>query len=212
MTCLARAFLYNCHLFMKTARLFSTLSVLLLLTSCSAHQARLKLEKEQKELAAKVAETPPLFEWANPGLVAKPVVKIDLGEQKARIYDNGTEVAWTYVATGTSNRPTPRGTFSISEKKVDKSSNRWGIVVDAAGNTVNWNACNGVSRIPPGGRFVGAPMPNWMRLTNGGVGMHGGPIPNPGSTASHGCIRLPYEMAKLMYEALPPGTSVKITE
>jgi len=200
------------HPDMKTARLLSALSVLLTLTSCSAYQARLRLEKEQKALAAKAAETPPLFEWANPGPITKPVVKIDLGEQKARIYDNGEQVAWTYVATGTSNRPTPRGTFCISEKKVEKYSNRWGIIVDAEGNTVNWNACNGVSKIPPGGRFVGAPMPNWMRLTNGGIGMHAGPIPNPGSTASHGCIRLPAEMASLMYDALPPGTSVTIAE
>lgn len=206
MTCLVRSFLYIiCS--MKTVRLFSVL-LLVTLTSCSAHLARIKLEKEQQALA----ETPPLFEWANPGPIAKPTVKIDLGEQKARIYDNGTEVAWTYVATGTSNRPTPKGKFSISEKKVDKSSNRWGVIVDAQGNTVNWNACNGVSRIPPGGRFIGAPMPNWMRLTNGGIGMHAGPIPNPGSTASHGCIRLPAEMASLMYEALPSGTSVTIAE
>lgn len=210
MTCLVRSFLYIiCS--MKTVRLFSAL-LLVTLTSCSAHLARIKLEKEQKALAEKAAETPPLFEWANPGPIAKPTVKIDLGEQKARIYDNGTEVAWTYVATGTSNRPTPKGKFSISEKKVDKSSNRWGVIVDAQGNTVNWNACNGVSRIPPGGRFIGAPMPNWMRLTNGGIGMHAGPIPNPGSTASHGCIRLPAEMASLMYEALPSGTSVTIAE
>lgn len=188
------------------------LAALVCLPSCSFVKARRELAAAQKAAAEAPPPAPPLFEWSKPGAIAKPVVKIDLGEQKARIYDNGTEVAWTYVATGTSNRPTPQGKFSISEKKVDKASNRWGIIVDAAGNTVNWNACNGVSRIPPGGRFIGAPMPNWMRLTSGGVGMHGGPIPNPGSTASHGCIRLPYEMAKLMYEALPPGTSVTIAE
>ena len=158
----------------------------------------------------KPALPPPLFSWDGPGISGSAKVVIDLGEQKARIYDNGTEVAWTYVATGTDNHPTPTGRFSIMEKKVAKKSNTWGIIVDGDGDTINSNGNSGTSHIPEGGRFVGAPMPNWMRLTSGGVGMHGGPIPHPGSPASHGCIRLPYAMAEKMYEELPSGTPVTI--
>jgi lipoprotein-anchoring transpeptidase ErfK/SrfK len=185
------------------------------LSSCSvieARKARRADEAKVKEAAAKPEVL--LFDWKGSDvspLTGTLSVRINLSEQKARIYQNGQEIAWTYVATGTSNRPTPTGSFHIMEKKADKASNRWGIMVNAAGETVNWNACNGVSRTPSGGHFVGAPMPHWMRLTSTGVGMHGGPIPNPGSPASHGCIRLPYEMAGKMFAALPSGTSVTIT-
>ena len=153
----------------------------------------------------------PLYEWNGSGVSGPARVAIDLGEQKARIYKGGQQVGWTYVATGVEDHRTPTGQFSIMEKLADKRSNLWGIMVDASGDTVNGNAHNGVSSVPRGGHFVGAPMPHWMRLTGSGIGMHGGYIPHPGSPASHGCIRLPYDMATYLYEALPEGTPVTIT-
>jgi lipoprotein-anchoring transpeptidase ErfK/SrfK len=93
---------------------------------------------------------------------------------------------------------------------VDKRSNRYGMILDRNGNVVNSNATAGVSRIPPGGRFVGAKMPYWMRITNYGVGMHAGAIPRPGSPASHGCIRLPRDMAETIYQHASVGTRVTI--
>ena len=115
------------------------------------------------------------------------------------------------LASGTSNHKSPTGTFSVLEKVQNKKSNLYGIIVDADGEVVNWNATAGVSKIPKGGHFVGAPMPHWMRLTSGGVGMHAGEIPNPGMPASHGCIRLPAEMAEKLYEVVEVGTPVTIT-
>ena len=47
-------------------------------------------------------------------------------------------------------------------------------------------------------------------LTGYGIGMHAGAIPNPGSPASHGCIRLPYDMAQTIYQNAPVGTRVTI--
>lgn len=188
---------------MKPLRILAAVTITLAGLSSCAHPGK-------QDETIKKAESPPLFSWDGPGISGKPKVIINLDEQKARIFDNGNEVAWTYVATGTSNHPTPTGNFRISEKKVDKKSNTWGIIVDGSGDTVNWNGHSRNSKIPEGGRFVGAPMPNWMRLTSSGIGMHGGPIPNPGSPASHGCIRLPYEMATRMYSELPAGTPVSI--
>jgi lipoprotein-anchoring transpeptidase ErfK/SrfK len=196
---------------MKTLSLLLPLLAFTLLPSCSAIRAQQELRKAEAAKAEK-AKPVPLYGWDNPGIKGKATVKIDLNEQKARIYDNGQEVAWTYVASGVEGRDTPTGTFHISEKKADKVSNIWGIMVDADGDTTNWNAQNGVSKVPPGGKFVGAPMPHWMRLTDTGIGMHGGSIPDPGLPASHGCIRLPYEMATLMFEALPEGTPVTVTK
>jgi lipoprotein-anchoring transpeptidase ErfK/SrfK len=65
-------------------------------------------------------------------------------------------------------------------------------------------------RVPSGGSFVGAKMPYWMRLTGNGVGMHAGYIPNPGSPASHGCVRMPYDMVTKLYSIAPVGTPVTI--
>jgi lipoprotein-anchoring transpeptidase ErfK/SrfK len=186
------------------------------LSSCAGvkgkktNAAKAVSKKDKKEEVIKEPE-PILFEWNGEEATGPATVKISLAEQKARIYKKGQEVGWTYVATGVEGHRTPTGSFRILEKKEDKYSNLWGVVVDANGDTVVSDARNGTSRVPGGGRFVGASMPNWMRLTSSGIGMHGGPIPNPGSPASHGCIRLPYEMAQHMFAALPSGTPVTIT-
>jgi lipoprotein-anchoring transpeptidase ErfK/SrfK len=55
-------------------------------------------------------------------------------------------------------------------------------------------------------------MPNWMRLTGYGIGMHAGIIPNPGSPASHGCIRLPQYMSERLFENAVEGTPVTIVQ
>ncbi len=171
-----------------------------------------KPEVVPEVVAPAKVEPPPLFSWEGDGVEGTPRVRISLSEQKAQIYKGKANVGWTYVATGTSDRPTPQGTFSITEKIEAKRSNRFGVIVDAEGDVVNGNATAGVSPVPEGGRFVGASMPNWMRLTGYGIGMHGGPIPHPGRPASHGCIRLPYAMARILFSNLEVGTTVTISE
>jgi hypothetical protein len=132
----------------------------------------------------------PLYSWEGESLTGPVTVRISLAEQKAYFIRGGQPAGWSYVATGKSSHPTPTGSYYITEKVVKKSSNRYG-------ETIN-------------GRFVGAPMPYWMRLTSYGIGMHGGPIPSPGSTASHGCIRFPYSMARILYGYVKIGTPVRI--
>ena len=51
-------------------------------------------------------------------------------------------------------------------------------------------------------------MPFYMRLTDGGVGLHAGFI--PGYPASHGCVRLPYGMARELFQHVESGTPVEI--
>lgn len=152
----------------------------------------------------------PLYVWHGSGQPGPVRVTIDLSQQKAYVFRNSDNVGWTYVATGRDGFATPTGTFRISEKVVDKRSNKYGVIVDAHGDVVNGNATAGVHRVPPGGRFIGARMPYWMRLTGNGVGMHAGAIPHPGSPASHGCIRMPYDMVSKIYSIAPAGTPVTI--
>jgi ankyrin repeat protein len=54
------------------------------------------------------------------------------------------------------------------------------------------------------------PMPNFMRLNCGQTGMHGGFL--PGVPASHGCIRLPENVAATLYRIVQPGDRVSIVE
>ena len=194
---------------MKTFSSSLSLLALLVLPACSLFHPQEVVMKPGAPVPGPERNAP-LFEWNGEGVSGPARVAIDLGEQKAHIYKGSKEVGWTYVATGVEEHPTPTGHFSIMEKQAEKRSNLWGIMVDANGDTVNRNAHNGVSNVPAGGHFVGASMPHWMRLTGGGVGMHGGNIPHPGSPASHGCIRLPYDMASYLYGALPEGTPVTI--
>jgi lipoprotein-anchoring transpeptidase ErfK/SrfK len=153
----------------------------------------------------------PLYVWNGyrlPGAAGSPLyVTIDLSQQKAYVFKNHETIAWSYVATGKHGYETPPGTYYIQEKQVDKRSNKYGAIVNSRGEVIKSNATAGVDG---GGRFVGASMPYWMRLTGYGIGMHAGPIPYPGAPASHGCIRLPYPMAQKLYAAAPSGTRVTV--
>lgn len=137
-------------------------------------------------------------------------VTIDLSDQAAYIQRGTVPVARSRVATGLPGHSTPAGSYTILRKTADKHSNLYGRIYDADGNVVNSDADSRTDSVPPGGRFVGAAMPYWMRLTNSGIGMHAGPIPNPGSPASHGCIRMPRDMARRLFMEAPIGTPVRI--
>ncbi len=136
------------------------------------------------------------------------VVNVDV--QRATLYHGDEVVGWTYLASGIPSFPTPTGSFKIQEKITDKVSNLYGKGYDKDGKLVNSDFKQGRDLLPEGGRFEPAKMPLFMRLTSDGVGMHIGPIPNPGRRASHGCIRLPSKMATILYQRLSIGTSVTI--
>jgi len=170
--------------------------------------------------ATKPAAPPPvaanqpfkMYEWNGDGMTGSPSVVIYLDQQKATFYKGGKEAGWTYVATGRASHPTPSGSFKIMEKTVNKESNLYGRLVDPAGNTVDSDFNTSKETILEGHQFVAAKMPYFMRLTNDGVGMHVGPIPKPGATASHGCIRLPRQMAETFFANVSLGTPVTIYE
>ena len=57
--------------------------------------------------------------------------------------------------------------------------------------------------------IYGVPMPNFLRLNGGSMGLHGGYL--PGFAASHGCVRLTFADAAKLFEIAPVGTQVVIT-
>jgi len=108
-------------------------------------------------------------------------IVISLADQRLYAFHNQQLVAWSTISSGRAGHETPTGSFSISEKDVDHHSNI----------------------------YDDAPMPYFMRLTDEGVGMHAGLL--PGYPASHGCVRLPSDMARTLFEHVESGTPVEIT-
>jgi hypothetical protein len=149
--------------------------------------------------------------WKNEELLSRTnpdnsSIKVSLALQRGYLM-NGDEIVMDYpICSGIPSRPTPTGTFYILEKVVDKKSNRYGKILDAAGEIVNGDADAQLDPIPEGGRFEGAPMRYWMRLTNDGVGHHIGPVRR--RPASHACIRGPSGTIPLVYSKVKPGTRV----
>lgn len=135
-------------------------------------------------------------------------IKISLAAQRGFLM-NGDEVVMDYpICSGTKSRPTPAGTFYILEKIVDKKSNKYGKIYDAEGSVVNSDADSTLDPIPEGGKFVGASMRYWMRLTNDGVGHHIGPVRR--YPASHACVRGPSGTIPVVYSKVKTGTRVII--
>lgn len=161
-----------------------------------------------------VTSTPPrqrvLHQWHDDGGPGKVSIRISLPEQIAEFERDGRAIGWCYVATGKEGHRTQPGSYQISEKIVDKYSNHYGWIEDEFGNVTDGDATPR-DRVPEGMVYVPAPMPFWMRLTSQGIGMHGGLIPEPGKPASHGCIRMPKELAPLLFGAVEVGTPVTIT-
>src|SRR5271163_4647886 len=107
-------------------------------------------------------------------------IVVSLSEQRLYAYHGSELVAWSNCSTGKAGHETPVGTFKITQKHIDHYSSI----------------------------YNNAPMPYFMRLTDGGVGMHQGEL--PGYAASHGCIRLPMGMVKELYEHTASGTRVQV--
>ena len=79
----------------------------------------------------------------------------------------------------TSTHKTPLGHFNITEKKVHHVSN-----------------------------LYDASMPYFMRLTDGGIGMHVGPVFR--TPQSHGCIRMTRSSCVPLFKTVKVGTPVRI--
>ena len=144
--------------------------------------------------------------WDGDAVEDPPLIRINRNEQKAYFYKGSQVVGMSPISTGTSKRATSAGTFKVTEKDIDHESSLYGVIRDlATGEIVNDDADTRKHRPGPGQVFEPAPMPYFMRF-NGGVGMHVGHL--PGYAASHGCVRMPKEMAVRFYKAASVGTPV----
>lgn len=123
------------------------------------------------------------FLWAPDVAPEGPVLLVvSLATQRAVIYRNGIPIGITTVSTGRPGYRTPTGVFTILQRHVEHYSSL----------------------------YNNAPMPYMQRLTWGGVALHAGEL--PGYPASHGCIRLPREFARLLYGVTRLGMTVVVTD
>ncbi len=110
---------------------------------------------------------------------AKKEIIIDLTKQKLYAIEDGNITMDTNISTGKKGYRTPAGKFKILEKKRYHISTIYNL-----------------------------PMPYMLRLTNGGVAIHQGYVPN--YPASHGCIRVPKRVAEELFYWTPKGTIVYV--
>ncbi len=105
---------------------------------------------------------------------------VSIPAQRAYVYRDGVLIGVSTVSTGSPGRDTPTGDFTILQKQVFHRSNL----------------------------YSNAPMPFMQRLTWDGIALHAGHL--PGYPASHGCIRLPKEFARQLYQLTEMGGMVSV--
>ena len=107
-------------------------------------------------------------------------ISVDLSTQKAVLSRDGQPVLVTKVCSGKKEKPTPPGKYVVTQKYTE------------------WHSS----------LYHNASMPFFLRLSCSPVGLHAGYISD--SPASHGCVRLPPEVARKFYDIVPRGTLVTI--
>jgi lipoprotein-anchoring transpeptidase ErfK/SrfK len=126
---------------------------------------------------------PGQYAWDAKNAPDGPVlITIDLTAQRIKAYRGGVMIGASSISTGSAGRETPTGAFTVLAKEVMHRSTT----------------------------YDDAPMPYMQRLTEKGIAIHAGDL--PGYPASHGCIRLPNEFAKLLFGVTEVGTAVMITD
>ena len=174
-------------------------------TACTSSERN----RSEDASAARRAAAEKVSYWDGSGKSGQPSIKIHLGEQRAYFYKGKALVGVSELSTGREGHNTPAGSFKVIEKDKTHRSSEYGDYVNSSTQQVTKrNVQNGEASRPAGSVFVGASMPNFLRIT-GGIGMHAGYL--PGVPASHGCIRMPAFMAENFFENAPLGTPVSIS-
>jgi hypothetical protein len=133
-------------------------------------------------------------------------VIINLTEQTASLIQDGRVSFVSPVASGKEGWGTPIGSFKVMRKDLNHQSGNFGLVTDSYGRIVNSNATPG-SYVPLGCHYMPAPMPYFIEFRKY-VGMHAGYL--PGYPASHGCVRMPRDMAAEFFARVEVGTPVQV--
>jgi lipoprotein-anchoring transpeptidase ErfK/SrfK len=146
------------------------------------------------------------FGLAPKSFAQRTEVVINLTQQTAYLVENGRVALISPIASGKEGWGTPTGRHRIINKDPNHTSADFGLVVDAYGGIVNPNATPR-SHVPRGCHYMPAPMPDYMRFGRY-FGMHAGYL--PGYPASHGCVRMPPDLAAEFFARVQVGTPVVV--
>lgn len=114
--------------------------------------------------------------------VGPVVVIVSIQDQMTSVYRNGVLIGISSCSTGKPGHRTPTGVFTTLQKRVEHYSSI----------------------------YKNAPMPYMQRLTWRGIALHAGDL--PGYPASAGCIRLPLEFARKLFDVTHMGTPIIVAD
>jgi lipoprotein-anchoring transpeptidase ErfK/SrfK len=182
------------------------------LASCAEFEQTLKAGQKKisdamQTVAAAPNHDPPY--WTGEGVAGKARIVVRLGEQRAYFYKGQRLVGESPISTGKKGFETPPGNYRVIQKSIDHVSNLYGDYINEDDEVIKRNVDVTKDEMPDGTEFRGAKMPYFLRFTRG-YGMHAGFVPR--YRASHGCIRMPREMAKRFFHAAELGTPVTVEQ
>ena len=120
--------------------------------------------------------------WDDSRAPAGPLrIVVDLEAELLYVYRGGMEIGRSSILYGYDDKPTPTGVFPILDKDRDHVSN-----------------------------IYDAPMPYMLRLTNGGIAIHGSLVED--GYATHGCVGVPEPFAAALFASAHVGDPVLITK
>lgn len=147
--------------------------------------------------------------WKGDEVKGESRIVIDLSGQRVYFYKGDALVGESVVSSGKKGFETPPGKYKVIQKDKDHASTLYGQFVGDDGDVVRNNVDMSKDKPPAGTKFKGAKMPFFLRFHDG-YGLHAGVV--PGHRASHGCVRLPREMAMHFFNHAEVGTPVTLQE
>ncbi|MBT8044143.1 MAG: L,D-transpeptidase, partial [Verrucomicrobiae bacterium] len=142
----------------------------ILLTSCASHLSQSQYKSFTKR--PDYRQTRDVFK--HEGLLKKAnssntTVRVDLSDQRAQLLVDDKVAMDLPCSTGKAGKRTPVGSFTIGQKLVNKRSTIFGSLYKNGRRVYRGDRRKYRGRYH---RYVGASLPYWMRVTNGGIGMH----------------------------------------
>ena len=142
-------------------------------------------------------------------------------KRRAPAAETSSETAGAGAAASTAQKPDAKKSAETKKPAENKSGPQGFVyavvslpdqhmnVYDSTGRIASTRVSTGQSGYrTPAGIYSGAPMPWMQRITWSGIAMHAGVV--PGYPASHGCIRLPYSFAPVMFNLTKVGARVVV--